>query len=267
MVGRGHAAARRRPAPQARRVRAGAPRRDCRWRRWPPAGAARPDRPAPASRRRHDQPLSPWRTSSRLAGRSDSMRHAAVGHRFQHRHRDRIAGRQRQVPLGAVVPAGLRGGVQAADELHPAGQAQPSTWAAASARSEPSLATTRRNRAQAAAMAAKTCSTRRVVDRLQPAVGEHQVGSLADGAGGRPPGRRETPSPRRRPAPACGRPSPASRWWSARRRAAPAASASASSGLRAGRDQDVAAPGRADQPPRHAQPRCASQASVPCDVR
>jgi hypothetical protein len=159
------------------------------------------------------RPLSPSRTSSRLAGRSDSsgsMPWAMAS--STDTATESLLGRLRyHWPGRTRRPAWRR---PAGRRTAPWRQAQPTRPGTAAPR-----AATRRwpppgaTRAAAATMAAKTSSTRSGVDRLQATVGEARSGSLACGAGGiasSPKGNTITSAA---PSRACARPSPASRWW------------------------------------------------------
>mmetsp|Transcript_1242 Transcript_1242/g.3504 ORF Transcript_1242/g.3504 Transcript_1242/m.3504 type:complete len:361 (-) Transcript_1242:1237-2319(-) len=72
---------------------------------------------------RHDQPACGVADQLAVGRQVGQQRHTAVGHGFQHRHRHRIALRQAQEPGRAGVVRGLLAGVQPADEADLACQA------------------------------------------------------------------------------------------------------------------------------------------------
>ena len=246
-----------RPARWGRTSRAGAPSRGWRGRCRRRAPAAAAARPATACAVGQDQPVVAAAHQLAVGRQVRQQRHAAVGHGLQHRHRHRIAARQAQVPARAGVVAGLRGRVEPADEAHLVLQAQrcapaPAARRAASRRWPPPAAPRARPRRWR-----QSRRSRAAAHRSAPGRGWRRTAHrpCAPAAAAASPGRRESTSPRPRPARACAAPCAASRWCSARRRAARGASASASSALRCGVTRMSLAPGRADQPARRAQHR------------
>ena len=218
---------------------------------------------------RHDQAVDAVAHQLAIGGQVGQQRDAAVRHRLEHRDRDGIAARHAHVPARAGVERGLRGGVEAADELDAIGQAERRGAARFSASlSEPLLATTSRASGQRGRDAGEQRQhALRIVDVLEPAVGEEQarlLGCAARRAARR--GRTGTSSPRARRARACAAPCARSRWCRPPRRAARATSPSAARGCCAARR---GCPSPTPTPPAaRARPRLrASHASVPCEVR
>ena len=193
---------------RARTARAAPPRRG--WRAAMASARASSGcrrRPAAAPRRRAStRPLSPSRTSSRLAGRSDSIGTQPWAMASSTETETESLRRQAQVPARAGVPAGLRGGVEPADETHAVGQARRGGLRVRSAgRSEPSLATTSSAPGQPASDRRQRPAARAAARRSAPARGWRRTGRRPwrPGPAAWPPGRTGRPSPRPRPARAC----------------------------------------------------------------